>query len=378
MERTMKGGKCMKRIVQIIIFISVLAGCLCVCAQAEFAVVSNTSSLNLRSGPGYEYGIIGTASRNEWVNIHSDLDGWDYVTVLKSGKSGYMLNSFLKRENSGDTNIGIVKNKTASGFLNLREYPSYSAKVLGIYYNGSTCKVLNHLSGWYMVEIDSKVGYFREEFLIVSSGSTAMVTAANGKPVNMRSGPSMNYPVLGSIAPMTDVLVLLKGNGFWQISYNGQTGFMSSVYLKENGDDGIRPVITNGYLIVNSTNGGKVNLRAQPSTSAKVLMKYDNGTRLEVIEGGLTWCKVYGKSSGLTGYIMTRFTTVYGLPGTPTKTVSNGKSYVNLRNSPSATNGKVLSRVNSGEKVIILIPGDEWIQVRYGNIDGYMMTHFLK
>ena len=368
----------MKRLMTVIILTSIITVCLYVGANAEFAVVSNTSSLNLRSGPGYEYGIIGTASRDEWVNIHSDLDGWDYVTVLKSGKTGYMVNSFLKRENTGSSNIGIVKNKTTSGFLNLREYPSYSAKVLGIYYNGATCQILNHLSGWYMVEIDNMVGYFREEFLVISSGSTAIVTAANGKPVNMRTGPSMNYPVIGSVAPMTEVLVLLKGNGFWQISYNGQMGFMSSVFLKETGGSSPQPIVTNGYLIVNSPNSGKVNLRAQPSSSAKVLMKYENGTRLEVVEGGLTWCKVYGKSSGLTGYIMTRFTTVYGLPGTPTKTVSNGKSYVNLRNAPSASNGKVLSRVSSGEKVIILIPGDEWTQVRYGNTDGYMMTHFLK
>ncbi len=368
----------MKLIRICLLIICVFTVCCTACAYAEFAVVSNTSSLNLRSGPGYEYSIVGTASRDEWVNIQSSIDGWDYVTVVKSGKTGYMVNSFLRHENTDGNSIGVVRNKTATGFLNLREYPSYSAKVLGIYYNGATCRVLSHLSGWYMVEIESTVGYFREEFLAVTSGTTAIVSAANGKPVNVRTGPSMNYPVVGSVEPTTEVLVLLKGNGFWQISFNGQTGFMSSVFLKESKGSGHSPVITNGYLIVNSSNTGKVNLRAEPSTSSKVLMKYDNGTRLEVIEGGLTWCKIYGKSTGLTGYIMTRYTTVYGLPGTPTKTVNNGKSYVNLRSAPSASYSKVLRRISSGEKVIILIPGDEWTQVRYGDIDGYMMTHFLK
>ena len=171
--------------------------------------------------------------------------------------------------------------------------------------------------------------------------------------------------------------MLLKGNGFWQISANGTTGFMSSAYLSEGKGADDRPV-TSGYLIVTSPNQGKVNLRVQPSSSAKVLTQYASGTRLEVIEGALSWCNVFGKSSGLTGYIMTRFTTVYGLPGTPTKTVSNGRSYVNLRSAPSAASGKVLKRVNSGERVTVLVPGDEWMLVRYGNTDGYMMTHFLK
>ena len=121
---------------------------------------------------------------------------------------------------------------------------------------------------------------------------------------------------------------MLRGSGFCQIGFGGTKGFMSSAYLSESG--GGAPV-TSGYLIVNSPNGGKVNLRAQPASTAKVLTKCQNGTRLEVIEGGLNWCKVYSKTTSMTGYIMTRFTTVYGLPGTPTKTVSNGKNYVNLR-----------------------------------------------
>ena len=350
-------------------------------AYADYAVVTNTSSLNLRSGPGYEYQIVGTASRNDWVSIQQALGGWDYVTVVRTGQTGYMVDSFLKRESGGASGVGVVSNPSSSGFLNLREYPSYSAKVLGIYYNGATCQVISQSNGWYMVEIDGMLGYFRQEYLKVSGGTVARVTAANGKPVNLRSGPSMSYSVTASIPVNDQVTVLLKGNGFWYVHWQDVSGYMSSAYLSEavvivpSGDT--QPE-TDGYLIVASPNAGKVNMRAQPSTSAKVLMQYTNGTRLEVIEGGLNWCKVYGKSSGLTGYIMTRFTKVYGLPGTPMKTVSNGKSYVNLRSAPSAATGKVLYRINSDEKVTVLVPGDEWTQVRYGDYDGYMMTCFLK
>ena len=41
-------------------------------------------------------------------------------------------------------------------------------------------------------------------------------------------------------------------------------------------------------------------------------------------------------------------------------------------------NSKVLKKVNSGEMVTVLVPGEEWTQVRFGNQEGYMMTCFLK
>ena len=370
----------MKRYFGMTVATALLLIALCTAAEAEFATVSHTTSLNLRSGPGYEYPIISSVSNGEWVNIMGGNGGWDQVSVIRTGKTGYMVDTFLQRASSGGGGIGVVHNPAASGFLNLREYPSYSAAVLGIYYNGATCTILNTLSGWYMVEIEGQIGYFRQEFVQVSGGAQARVTAANGKPVNLRSGPAMSYSSVGALEVGAQVTVLMKGKGFWQIDYQGTTGFMSSAFLKETsgGGGGGSAPLTNGYLIVTSPNQGKVNLRAQPSSSAKVLTQYGNGTRLEVIEGGLNWCKVYGKSSGLTGYIMTRFTTVYGLPGTPIKTVSNGKTYVNLRSLPGTASGRVLARVQSGEKVTVLVPGDEWTQVRYGTIEGYIMTHFLK
>ena len=126
------------------------------------------------------------------------------------------------------------------------------------------------------------------------------------------------------------------------------------------------------------TTGSDLRLRQQPSTSAKVLCTYKNGIRLEIIEQGETWCKVYGKSSGNIGYVMTKFVTLHGVPSVPVKTVQNGNTYVNLRSAPSKVSGAVYEKLYSGNQVVVLSPGDEWTQVRYGNTVGYMMTAFLK
>ena len=82
--------------------------------------------------------------------------------------------------------------------------------------------------------------------------------------------------------------------------------------------------------------------------------------------------------SGKTGYMMTRYLTLYGLPVTPTKTVTHpDHTYVNLRTRPSAA-GSITLRVPHGSTVTILTAGGEWAQVKYRDTTGYMMTYFLK
>ena len=121
-----------------------------------------------------------------------------------------------------------------------------------------------------------------------------------------------------------------------------------------------------------------LNLRAQPSTAAKVIAQYRNGVRFEVIAQGVSWTKVYGSATGNIGYFMTKYLSLRGLPATPTKTIQNGNTYVNLRSAPSKQTGVVYQRLYSGTSVIVLTPGDEWTQVRCGNTTGYVMTCFLK
>ena len=201
----------------------------------------------------------------------------------------------------------------------------------------------------------------------------------------MRSQPLASAALLGQFSNGTRVDVLLKGNSFWLVEINGLQGFMASSFLREEGAEPLPPVkpdpapVTKGYAVVSNPSAASyLNLRETPSTAAKVLAQYYNGVRLEMIEQGEIWCHVYGKSSGKNGYVMTKFVTLYGLPSVPTRTVSNGSSYVNLRTQPSKKTGTVIQRVWSGQTVTILIPGGEWTKIRYNGSEGYMMSAFLK
>lgn len=348
----------------------------------DFAIVANTNSLNLRDGPGYNYNVVGHAARGAWIGVSGKTNGWYAVEIIKTGETGYMDASYLKFGGSaGNAGTGVVSNPKSSSFLNLREYPSLNAPVLGIYYNGATFTVLSTYSGWYEVMIDGMTGYFKSEYVRINSGSSAgsaTVVISGGASVNLREGPSKEYSVIGRYYNGRVVTVLLKGTGFWKISVGGQTGYMASDFLSTSGGGGNTPS-TNGYAVVANPNStGLLNLRQQPTSSAKIIAQYKNGIRFEVVAQGQTWCKVYGTASGNTGYMMTKYLTLHGLPSIPQKTVSNKGSFVNLRSQPSKATGSVLTRVDSGRTVVVLTPGDEWTQVRYNNITGYMMTYYLK
>ena len=366
----------------------------------DYALVDGTNSLNLRSGPGTEYAWLGSLKRGQWVGITGETGNWYSVYLPDSGLYGYMSRNFLKRADSvsgGNSTTGVVTNPKATSFLNLRQYPSYDAPVLGIYYNGTVFRLLSSSNGWYQVETDGKVGYFRQEYVTINGvgpSESAYVSTPNGGKVNLRNAPSYSgSSVVAQFANGSPVSVLLRGSsssasGFWKVSINGVVGYVDSAFLKLGTSTGgvsvpstpnVSRPDTKGYAIVNNPKATQyLNLRSQPSTSAKVIAQYKNGIRFEVIAQGETWCKVYGSASGNIGYLMTKYVKLYNLPSAATKTVTNGNSYVNLRSAPSKQTGAVYMRVNSGTVVTVLTPGDEWTQVRCGNTVGYMMTSFLK
>lgn len=355
--------------------------------SSGYAVVSGTSTLNLRQGPGTQYAWLGKANENDWVQLLGESGNWYQVRLLDGGKVGYMSKNYLSTGSSSGKTTGVVNNPIATQFLNLRQYPSYSAPVLGIFYNGATFDALSVSNGWVCAEITGTGlrGYFRQEYVILNGhGSTATVQTGNSGKLNLRAAPDYSGQVVSQLINGTGVSVLLKGKTFWKVSASGTTGYVDSAFLMEGYTP--QPVpdpdpvpVTKGYCIVNNPRSTQyLNLRAQPSTSAKVLAQYKNGIRLEIVEPGETWCKVYGKASGNTGYVMTDYVKLYGVSASPTKTVQNGSTFVNLRSAPSQQTGAVYQRLYSGTVVTVLTPGDEWTQVRYNGQTGYMMSVFLK
>ena len=362
-------------------------------ADTTWAVVYGTASLNVRATPSTGGIWRGSAARGEWVEIlYPASDNWYYCRVASTNVTGYMSGNYLKTAQDTSapmpaSGTGVIYNPDPSGYVNMRNQPGYYGQVIHILYNSDSVQILGSQNGWYSVYADGMTGYVFGSFVQTGSApvqtKTAVVQTGNAGKLNMRMGPTSTSTIKASYANGTQVTVLLEGKEFDMVSVSGVTGFMAVKFLKVGGTSGgtypvPAPIPTSGgYAVVkNDSAHATLNLRMTPTTSAKVLAQLKNGTQLSVIEPGETWCKV-ALSTGMTGYVMTKYLQLHNLPTSPKKTVQNGASYVNLR-SKGSYNASVLLRVYSGNEVTVLIPGDVWTKVRYETYEGYLMTYFLK
>jgi uncharacterized protein YgiM (DUF1202 family) len=366
-----------------------LSGVTVLAQDKLYALVQNTQQLNLRSGPGTNYQWLGALKRGQWVEVVQSFGDWYLVNFLDKPLSGYMSAKYLKTASAGSGGSTFTVNNPASGqYLNLRSYPSYSAPVLGIYYNGASGNVLDVDGSWYHVEIGGRTGYFRGEYLRLSGGtaygsSAATAYAKNGGAINLRSGPGTGFSVLSQVPSGSGISVHLQGSDYWYVSAGGRTGFMDANFIRTgsySGSSGSSSSVPSGGMRGIVTNTGKrLNLRETASLNARVLGQYVGGTEVQILEHGNEWSRVYIPLTGARGYMMSRYLTVYGTQGGASKRVVHPQgTFVYLRNRPSQTSGSILTKVPHGTYVSVIAPQANWTQVRYGNSVGYMMNWFLK
>lgn len=352
-------------------------------SAAEFAVVYNTDYLNLRADATTNSTRLGSYDQGTWVRVCGEKGNWYYVTC-PDGKTGYMSKNFLTYGPTQAENVGIVSNPKATSYLNLRRSPSYTAEVLGIFYNGVPFRIHSYQDGWYKVTVDGQQGYFRQEFItrkyMVYGSRVATIQTPNNTALNMRQGPGKGYDVIRQYRGGQYVMVLAKGMDWWKVSVDGYIGFMSDDFLTEGiRHQGGESTGGKGYgLVTNPRSTQVLNLRQQPDTASIVLDSYRNGTRVTILAQGSEWCQVTVDKTGETGYMMTKYLTLHNLPSRPTRTTTHPQgSFVNLRRW-SSMNAAVLARVPDGRSVEILIPGADWCKVRYNGTTGYMVSYFLE
>ena len=360
---------------------------------AEYGVIYRTETLNLRSQASSSSQWLGSYPRGTWVKISGSQNNF-YRVYTPDGRSGYMSKNYIQAVGDNDSAWMVkVTNPNGGSFLNLRAQPSFSAQVLEIFYTGVPLKVINSTNGWYQVQFNGQTGYVRSEYVadmgVYAKGSDVVATikTPNNGMMNMRSGPSMNDPVIQQFPGDSYVSVIAKGKDWWYVSANGIAGFMSDDYLKE-GLHAARDLSANkstlsssqaAYAVVSNPKSTQaLNLRQFDSTASRVLDKLYNGRKLWINDFGSEWCAVTDQVTGISGFVMTKYITLHNV-GISTKLVShpNG-SYVNLRSSRDMGANNVILRVPHGEWVMVLSPGSDWTKVEYNGYTGYMMSYFLQ
>lgn len=131
------------------------------------------------------------------------------------------------------------------------------------------------------------------------SRQAVAVGATTGSALRLRETPSTSAAVVTTLDKGVAVAILAgKADGWFNISYNGKTGYVSADYLVVDQD--------NVFTTYGRVNGDGVNVRAAASTDGKVLASVDKGTIVTVngFEDG--WYDVTCEY-GTEGYIRSDF-----------------------------------------------------------------------
>ena len=187
--------------------------------------------------------------------------------------------------------------------------------------------------------------------------------------LNVHEQPDAASKVLGTLKKDTAVVVTEEKYGWYTITFNGQTGYISAKYTTET--DPSTPTPTPETKTVYTTENLKV--RAQPNTSAEVLGTLKKGTKVETYGLKDGWYEI--KYEGKTGYISAKYTTETD-PSTPQPSPSPvltvyTKEDLRVRAKPDNTS-TILGVLKKGTAVETLDEINGWYLIKYNNQDGYI------
>jgi len=210
-----------------------------------------TANLNMRTGPGTSYAVILVIPNGSPVSVIEYSGVWAKVTY--NGKTGYCHTSYLK-ESTATTEMRYT---TAN--LNMRTGPGTSYSVILVIPNGASVQMISSSNGWAKIIYNGKTGYASTAYLSTTgavtpspspSTSSVYTTIAN---LNLRSGPSTNYPVLVVIPQETVLSPLGTSSGWYKVTYGGKTGYVSGSYISVSDSRAAAEAFVNSKGLSSST-----------------------------------------------------------------------------------------------------------------------------
>ena len=209
-----------------------------------YAWVTSENGLNvrLRSGPGTKYGAIASYAPGTKCTVLSA--GPSFSQIRIGSIAGFMMTKFLTTTDpgqgggSGGTvlyDVYVVSSN--GGGVNLRSSPAKGNNVIGFYDVGTKAGMISPGTAWSRIVIGDKEGYMMTQFLsnkkpgLPGPESGSYVISYNGKNINLRNGPGLQYNVISSYASGTPLTVLNPGADWSFIRINGTYGYMMNQFI---------------------------------------------------------------------------------------------------------------------------------------------------
>ena len=266
--------------------------------DAELVGIVTADILNVRSGPSSNEEVLFDVKKDEQVKILETLNGW-YKISNNINKEGWISSEYISifdSEVRSNRSSNYEKKEVSVDNLNMRSGAGTSYRVITTLKKGSVVEVISESNGWSKIKYDGRIGYVYDEYLedIKPSYSNTTTKVVNTDLLNVRSGPSTSYKILGKINKGIKVQVISEENGWSKILYNNKEAYVSSRYLdsSNSSNNGSNDSSVGTVKETKVVNTDSLNVRSGPSTSYSKIGTLAKGTKVGVISESNGWSKI--------------------------------------------------------------------------------------
>ncbi len=201
----------------------------------------NASYVRLRAGASTSSQILFTLQKGAEMTV-TGTDG-DWYAVSYNGTKGYVYKQYLTVEGESSSGSG----SSQDGYINasavrLRGGASTSSTILDTLSKNTTLTVKDSSGDWYAVTCNGTDGYVYKQYVSLgspsSSGSDVSVSSVSedtgyikGYYVRVRTAPSTSASIIVSLNTGEKLSVTGQTDSWYQVKYNGQTGYVYKSYL---------------------------------------------------------------------------------------------------------------------------------------------------
>ena len=268
-------------------------------------VLTATTAVNVRSGPGTDFQVLGVVYAGYTVEATGSASGgWTPVTF--QGKAGFVSSQYLRGASGAPATQsgGATGQATTTADLNVRSGPGTGyARLATLPYGTVVTLTGTTAAGFAQIQYNGGAAWVSESWLSRSSQGSGpieqttpgAVTAAPTDPVpaitghkrtvsdlNFRRGPGLDQAVI-SVIPSGTVVDLTgrAQNGFLEIVRQNQVGWVSAQYVTD-----IKPATPTAppppAVIGQRYATDYVNVRSAPGTQASIITVLAKGATVDI------------------------------------------------------------------------------------------------
>ena len=304
-----------------------------------------------------------------------------------------------------DAKTAVVVLSNPLDSLNLRKEQSTSSAILAQMPHGTQVTLLEYGTAWSRVQYGTLSGYVKNEYLSIaddgveetpsvgeSKGSAVVALSDESQTLNLRAAPTTGSAVVARLRHGTVLAVLERYESWTYVAHGALNGYVMNDYIIYDAADNAPEAVPTPVppaqgesltaTVVLQSSDSRLNVRADKSLSAAVLLRLTPGTQLTVTAWGEEWCAV--SYAGVNGYCATDYLQfemdqdegAQSAPSVRTAIVLP-KDGLNLRTAASLSSGVVMTLPQGATLTVTGAETNGMLPVRLGSIAGYVAAEYV-